>query len=116
MTYKGYTAFVEFDSEAKIFHGEVADLKDVVTFQSSDAEKLEEEFHLSVDEYLVFCQEIGKEPEKPFSGKFVVRIPKKLHQEAFLSALEQRQSLNSFITNAIQCEVLRTKNREAQPH
>lgn len=110
MTYKGYTAFVEFDSEAKVFHGEVVDLGDIVIFQSSDAEKLEAEFHRSVDEYLAFCQEIGKQPEKPFSGKFVVRIPKKLHQEAFLSARGRRQSLNSFIAGAIAGEIQRTKH------
>ena len=115
MTYKGYTAFVEFDSEAKIFHGEVADLRDVVTFQSADAEELEAEFHRSVDEYLAFCREIGKQPEKPFSGKFVVRIPKKLHQAAFLSAQVQKQSLNAFIAGAIEGEVRRVKYRETQP-
>lgn len=115
MSYKGYTAFVEFDSDAKVFHGEVADLSDVVTFQSSNAEKLEGEFHRSVDEYLAFCQEMGKQPEKPFSGKFVVRISKKLHQEAFLSAQGQKQSLNSFIAGAIEGEVERTRHREAQP-
>jgi predicted HicB family RNase H-like nuclease len=63
MSYNGYTAFVEFDAEAEIFHGEVADLSDVVTFQSLNIEQLEEEFHRSVDEYLTFCQEIGKQAE-----------------------------------------------------
>jgi predicted HicB family RNase H-like nuclease len=105
MSYKGYTAFVEFDTEAKIFHGEVADLSDVVTFQNTDAEQLEEEFHQSVDVYLTFCQETGRQPEKPFSGKFIVRIPKQLHQKAFLTAQHRKQSLNSFIARAIEKEV-----------
>lgn len=107
MKYKGYAAKVEYDAEAKIFHGEVLDLSDVVTFQSEDARMLEEEFHKSVDEYLAFCSEIGRVPEKPFSGKFVVRIPPQLHQLAYLSAQNRQQSLNAFITDAIYDEVNR---------
>lgn len=99
--YKSYTALVEFDNEAKIFHGEVADLADIITFQSSSAENLEEEFHKSVDEYLLFCAEVNKKPEKPFSGRFVVRVPEKVHQKAFLIARSRKQSLNSFVTDAI---------------
>lgn len=107
MKYRGYTAFVEFDDEARIFHGEVADLNDVVTFQSSDARELEKEFHKSVDEYLAFCGETNREPEKPFSGRFVVRISRELHQQVFLHARQRKQSLNTFIATAISNEVSR---------
>jgi len=32
MTYKSYEAIVEFDEDADIFHGEVINLRDVITF------------------------------------------------------------------------------------
>ena len=33
MEYKGYVGKVEFDDEAGIFHGEVLDTRDIITFQ-----------------------------------------------------------------------------------
>lgn len=68
LQYKGYTGHVEFDDEARPFHGEVLDLKDVVTFQGKSVEELEEAFRDSVNDYLEFCEGRGEEPDGPFSG------------------------------------------------
>lgn len=59
LQYKGYLGHVEFDDEAGLFHGEVVDLRDVVTFQGTSVEELEEAFRESVDDYLEFYQEHG---------------------------------------------------------
>ncbi len=67
VNHKGYTGHVEFDDEASLFHGEVLDLKDVVTFQGRTVEELERAFRESIEDYLAFCQERGKSPDKPFS-------------------------------------------------
>jgi len=75
MKYKGYTGHVEYDDEAKIFHGEVLGIKDVVTFQGTTVDEIEQAFKDSVDDYLAFCKERGEEPNRPFSGKFNLRIP-----------------------------------------
>ena len=64
MNYKGYAARVEFDQDAGVLHGEVADITDVVTFEAESVHDLEREFHVSVDEYLEFCRELGREPER----------------------------------------------------
>jgi len=101
MNYKGYTAKVEFDEDAKLFHGEVLDLSDVITFQSTNSEELEKEFHISVDEYLRFCEEFGKEPEKSFSGKLALRMPKQLHKKLYTNAARAGMSLNEFITRSL---------------
>ncbi len=63
MKYKGYIGQTEYDDEAKIFHGEVVGLSDIITFQGKSAEELEEAFCDSVDDYLVFCRERGEKPE-----------------------------------------------------
>jgi predicted HicB family RNase H-like nuclease len=55
MTYKGYEGLVEFDDEAHIFHGEVINTRDVITFQGSTVKELEKAFRDSVDDYLEFC-------------------------------------------------------------
>ncbi|MEW6195081.1 MAG: type II toxin-antitoxin system HicB family antitoxin [Bacteroidota bacterium] len=101
MTYKGYTAYIELDEEAGIFHGEVIDTKDVITFQGRSVNELKKAFKDSVDDYLEFCKTREEEPDKPFSGKFVLRIPKDLHRKIFVKAIKKGQSINNFITNSL---------------
>ena len=79
MTYKGYTGIVELDEQARLFHGEVISLRGVITFQGRSVEELEKAVTESVDFYLAWCAERGKTPEKPFSGKSVVRTSPELH-------------------------------------
>ena len=67
MKYKTYIGRVEYDDEAKVFHGEVIGLKDVITFQGTSVDELEQSFKDSIDDYLAFCKERG-ESRKNFSG------------------------------------------------
>ena len=107
MNYKGYTANVEFDEEAEIFFGTVINTRDTITFQSANAHELKQEFELSVDDYLEFCKAQGKEPEKPYSGRFVLRIDPELHSKLYHEAMQCHQSLNDFIKNQLQHAVAR---------
>ena len=66
MSYKGYEAVIEFDDEAELFHGEVINLRDVITFQGASVTELKDALKDSVEDYLAFCKERGEEPEKPF--------------------------------------------------
>lgn len=102
LKYKGYTATVEFDPEAMIFYGHVVDLNDVITFQSQDARELEGEFRESVDDYLEYCKELGQEPERPYSGRFNVRITPDLHRMACIRAAEEGISLNRLVARGIE--------------
>lgn len=101
MKYKGYQGHVNYDDEAKIFHGEVIGLRDVITFQGTSVEELEQALKDSVDEYLDFCKELGRAPEKPFSGKLVLRLPPEMHERAAFEAKTHGMSLNSWINDAI---------------
>ncbi len=101
MKYKGYEAVLEFDDEAEIFHGEVISIRDVITFQGTSVEEIKQAFRDSVDDYLEFCQERGEEPDKPFSGKFVVRIKPELHKTIAIKAKKEGQSLNSWIEKCL---------------
>lgn len=102
MQYKGYVAQIEIDAEAKLLHGEVANIRDVVTFQGRDVEELEIAFRESVDDYLAFCRERGEEADKPFSGKFVTRISPVLHRRASSAAAAAGKSLNAWIADQIE--------------
>ena len=66
MTYNGYQAAIEYDDEAELFHGEVAGLRDVITFQGKSVAELKKAFRESIEDYLAFCRERGEDPEKPF--------------------------------------------------
>lgn len=80
LNYKGYIATVEFDDSAELFHGEVINTRDVITFQSDDAKALKQELINSVDFYLQHCETTGKHPDKPFSGEFTFRTTPDKHR------------------------------------
>lgn len=105
MTYKGYVGKVEFDDEAGIFYGEVVNLRDVITFQGTSVQELRQAFQDSVDDYLEFCAQRGEEAEKPFSGKFMVRVSPDVHRELFTKARLADKSLNSLVSEVLQASV-----------
>lgn len=101
MHYKGYLGHVEYDDEAKIFHGEVVGLKDIITFQGKSVKELEQAFHDSVNDYLTWCKERGEKPEKTFSGTFNLRIPPELHARLAFQAKTKGVSLNSYVAEKL---------------
>lgn len=101
MKYKGYIGHVEYDDEAKIFHGEVVGLRDIITFQGTSVDELEQAFKSSVDDYLSWCKERGEPPEKTFSGTFNLRIPPELHAKLAFQARTMGLSLNSYVTSKL---------------
>ena len=107
MEYKGYIGKVEFDDEAEIFHGEVINTRDVITFQGTTVDEIKQAFRDSVDDYLDFCLQLGHEPEKPFTGKFMVRIPPDLHRRIYTSARSAGKSLNSWVVEQLNQSVSR---------
>lgn len=107
MTYKGYTATVEYDPDAGIFHGEVTDTRDVITFQGKSVAELKKALAGSIEDYLAFCKERGEEPDKPYSGQFVVRTDPTLHKDVSNAARRAGMSLNKFVLAALEKAVRR---------
>ena len=104
--YKDYVGSVEFSEEDAVFHGKVVGIKSLISFEGDSVSTLIEDFHNAVDEYLDFCAENGKEPEKPFKGSFNVRIGAELHRKAAMSASAKGVSLNAFVEDAIRKTVV----------
>lgn len=100
MEYKGYTARVDFDADAGVLFGEVEGLRDVVTFEATNVRELDKAFRESVDDYLDMCAERGEEPDKPYSGRFLVRVDPKLHRDIAMAAARAGKSLNAFAGEA----------------
>ena len=103
--YEGYIGSVEYDSEAKIFHGEIINTRDVITFQGTTVKEIEKAFKDSINDYIAWCKEEGVEPEKPYSGKFNVRLSPQLHRRIAVLAKQRKISLNSFVEKAITNEI-----------
>ena len=97
--YKGYSAKPEYSVEDKVFYGKIID--DLVDFSSENAKTIETEFQKAVDDYLTFCAEIGKEPQKEYSGMFNVRIPPELHRKLSMAAQSEGVSLNKVVEQAL---------------
>jgi len=114
MKYKGYLGKVEFDAEADILHGEVVGIRDVVTFEGKSTDEIRRAFRESVDDYLAFCAERGEQPDKPCSGRFVVRLDSDLHRQVNALANISGKSLNAFVTECLEKEVAQ-KAREHKP-
>ena len=87
------------NDEANIFYGEVINLRDVVTFQGETVTELRNAFRDSIDDYLDFCASRGEEPEKPYSGKFVVRVDPELHKTIFIEAKKTGKSINTWVSD-----------------
>ncbi|MBI1900776.1 MAG: type II toxin-antitoxin system HicB family antitoxin [Planctomycetia bacterium] len=107
MEHKGYIGKVEFDDEAGIFHGEVINLRDVITFQGQSVAELKNAFKESVEDYLAFCASRGEQPERPFSGQFLTRIPPELHRQVNLAASLSDKSLNAWVSEQLQSAIAR---------
>ena len=97
MEYKGYIGHVEYDDDAEIFHGEVINTRDVVTFQGENVVEIKQAFRDSVQDYLEYCAKLGQQPEKPFTGKFMLRIPPDLHRRVYVAAKQSGESINAWI-------------------
>jgi len=106
LKYKGYTGTVVFDSDDRIFHGRLMGITDIITFEGASVADLEKDFRSAVDEYLKTCKGIGREPERPFSGRFMVRVPSELHCAIALAAKKERKSINAWIAAVCEQHVL----------
>ncbi|MGD0022877.1 MAG: type II toxin-antitoxin system HicB family antitoxin [Smithellaceae bacterium] len=105
MEYKGYIGTVEYDDKAKIFHGDVINTRDVIIFQGKSVNEIEKAFKESIDDYIKWCEEDGVMPEKPYSGRFNLRLSPDLHREVAIIAKKLKISINSFVERALLDEI-----------
>lgn len=100
--YKGYIGTFEFDSEIDSFYGTVINTNDVITFYGVSVKELREEMQKSVEEYLVFCREQGREPEPPYSGKLAFQTSPELHRRLALEAARRQVSIDTCIQEILE--------------
>jgi predicted HicB family RNase H-like nuclease len=101
LKYQGYTARIEFDERDDLFVGRVLGLRAIISFHGETVEELRKAFETAIDEFLLDCREEGVEPEKPVSGKLMLRVPPEIHRAALVAAQARGKSLNQWATEVL---------------
>jgi len=101
MSYKGFSARIEFDSEDEIFFGNIAGVTDVIGFHGQSVDELKRAFHEAVDDYIDTCRKLGREPQKSYSGKMMFRVDPDVHARAAKAAELSGKSLNQWAEEAL---------------
>ena len=110
MEYKGYKASMGFDPADKIIVGRVLDVDDIIAFHGESVAEFEAKFHSAIDEYLSACKALGSEPDRPASGKLMLRVAPDIHAAALKAAARSGMSLNKWAESA-----LSSASRQARP-
>jgi len=109
MTYKGYTASMIFDAEDKIIVGRVLDIDDIISFHGESVAEFESSLKAVVDDYIAASEALGTRPEKPASGKLMLRIAPTVHAAALKAAAQSGTSLNKWAEQALGMAASRAK-------
>ena len=114
MTYLGYAASIVYSDDDGCFIGHIAGIKDRVGFHGQSVIELKSAFHEAVDDYLEACVAVGKSPQKPFSGKLMLRISEALHARVAQKAQVQGKSINQWIAELLAWELSDTSEEETR--
>jgi predicted HicB family RNase H-like nuclease len=101
MTHRGYAARIEYSDEDGCLIGRLAGIQDIITFHGDSVDEIRGAFEEAVDFYIDTCEKRGKEPQKPFSGRLMLRLPPELHARLAVRAQTEGKSLNSLVTEAL---------------
>jgi predicted HicB family RNase H-like nuclease len=74
----------------------------MISFHGDTVAQLRREFEHAVRDYLSDCKERGLPPEKPVSGKVLLRLPPEVHGAALVAARAAGKSLNQWATEVLQ--------------
>ena len=102
MTHLGYSAKVEYSEEDECFIGRVAGIRAIVGFHADTVTELRKAFHSAVENYLEVATQRGEQPEKPFSGRMMLRLPSQLHARVNSAAERSGVSVNQWATQALE--------------
>ncbi|MFR0692452.1 type II toxin-antitoxin system HicB family antitoxin [Enterobacterales bacterium AE_CKDN230030158-1A_HGKHYDSX7] len=101
MKYQGYAARIEYSDDDRLFIGHVAGIRDVIGFHGESVSELREAFEEAVDDYLATCAKLGREPQRPFSGKLSLRLDPQLHAQVAIKAELSNQSINQWVVDRL---------------
>lgn len=113
MELDGFTAIIRFNPETDEFRGEIQGLNGGADFYGCTPEELRREFKASLEFFIETCKKHGRPVRKPASGKFMLRLPSELHEQASIAAQAQGVSLNALVERAVRHELGQHREQEA---
>ncbi len=93
LTYKGYTARVEYSAEDDALVGHLIGISDIVGFHADDVAGIKQAFQATVDDYVALNAETA---QKPYSGNLMFRVDPELHAAAVRAAKANNMSLKQW--------------------
>ena len=102
LSYKNYSASIEFDPEDRIFVGHLTGITDIVSFHGESVKELIKAFESAVDGYIAMSKKHGVDPQKPYSGKLMLRIPPEIHAKVARIAQASGKSINAWVAETLQ--------------
>jgi predicted HicB family RNase H-like nuclease len=101
MRYKGYVCRIDLDARDQILVGRLLGIRDIVSFHADSVTELHSAFEEAVDDYIATCDKLGKTPEKPASGKLMLRVAPNVHSAALIAAQASGMSLNKWASGVL---------------
>ncbi|PCI29999.1 MAG: toxin-antitoxin system HicB family antitoxin [SAR324 cluster bacterium] len=101
MEIEGFKAVIKYDPEIEMFRGEFTELNGGADFYAKDIENLKIEGSISLKMFLEACENRGITPQKIYSGRFNVRVPKSLHADIVCAASADGKSLNQWVVDTL---------------
>ncbi len=102
LTYKNYKGYIDYDEANAVFYGRVLGVSSILCFEGATSVELEQSFKDVIDTYLAHCEKTGKNPDRFYSGKTLLRMPPNLHRRLAEKAEMKQESLNSFLVESLQ--------------
>jgi predicted HicB family RNase H-like nuclease len=102
MSHQGYTARIEFDDRDNIFVGRLLGVRAIISFHGQTVRELRKAFEHAVNDYLAECAETGIAPEKPASGKLLLRVSPEVHGRAMVVTQSAGKSLNQWMAEVVE--------------
>ncbi|AKJ68796.1 DNA repair protein HhH-GPD [Pandoraea thiooxydans] len=102
MNYKGYAIRIEYSDKNECFVGHITGIYDVVGFHGDSVTQLHAAVIEAVHDYLATCEKLRRPPKKPYSGKFVLRVPTEMHSRMAMQAEAAGKSLNQWATEVLE--------------
>jgi predicted HicB family RNase H-like nuclease len=99
--HKGYTGSMEISEPDDCLYGRIMFISDQILYEGQTPSELKAAFKVAVDEYIEMCLLVGKEPNKPLSGTFNIRVGADLHKDVATKAFKENKSLNEIVVCAL---------------
>jgi predicted HicB family RNase H-like nuclease len=115
MRHRGYSGSVEYSAPDAVFHGSLNGIRDVITYEGNTKQELETRFREAVDDYLSFCAKKGFEPQRPYSGRFVLRLPAEMDGEISVASRVAKESMNAWVLGAVEARLAEWRSTRVNP-